>query len=250
MNLPEKNNNSILVIDQGNTLTKVALFENEELIFIKHLSSISSNVINNLEINGDAIPIGIISSVASDPSSITNYFKSIRWLILDHNTRLPIINKYSTPETLGKDRLAAVVGASALLPDKNILVIDIGTAITYDFITKNKEYIGGSISPGLTIRFKALHTFTGRLPLVESEVFNELTGNNTNKSILSGIMNGVLFELNGFINEYEQLYPGLEIILTGGDAFYFDKKLKSHIFASPNLVLNGLKLILQHNFEK
>ncbi len=250
MNLPGRNKNSILVIDQGNTLVKVALFENDELIFVKHLSSINAEEINNLGINSDAISTGIISSVADDPSSVTNFFKSIRWLILDHNTRLPITNKYATPETLGKDRLAAVVGASAIFPGKDILVIDIGTAITYDFITKNKEYIGGSISPGLTIRYKALHTFTGRLPLIESAVYNDLTGKNTHESILSGIMNGVLFELNGFINEYEQVYPGLEIILTGGDAFYFDKKLKSHIFASPNLVLNGLKLILQHNFEK
>lgn len=250
MNLPAKSNHTFLVIDQGNTLTKVALYEKDELTFVKHFTSFNSVDANSLEFNHKNISAGIISSVAAEPEKITDFFKTINWLILDHNTPIPVINKYSTPETLGKDRIAAVIAAASLLPGKDVLVIDAGTAITYDLITKNKEYIGGSISPGLTIRLKALHTFTGRLPLLKVMDFNDLTGTDTYGSILSGVMNGASFEINGFINEYERLYPGMEIILTGGDAIYFDKKLKSHIFASPNLVLNGLKLILQYNFEK
>lgn len=250
MNLSSKSNHTFLVIDQGNTLTKVALFEQDELIFDRLFSSFNASDANSLGINQKEISAGIISSVATDPGVIINLFKSVDWLILDHKTPLPVTNNYLTPETLGKDRIAAVIAASSLFPEKDILVIDAGTAITYDFITKDKRYIGGSISPGLTIRFKALHTFTGRLPLFETAVYDDLIGRDTYGSILSGVMHGAMFEINGFINEYEQLYPGLELILTGGDAIYFDKKLKSHIFASPNLVLNGLKLILQYNFEK
>lgn len=250
MKLPSKSNHTFLVIDQGNTLTKVALFGKDGLVFVRQFSTFTASDINSLGIIQEEISAGIISSVSSDPRIIKELFTSVDWLILDHKTPLPVTNNYSTPETLGKDRIAAVVAAASVFPDKDVLVIDAGTAITYDLISKDKIYIGGSISPGLAIRLKALHTFTGRLPLFEVTVFDDLIGRDTYGSILSGVMHGAIFEINGFINEYERLYPGLEIILTGGDAIYFDKKLKSHIFASPNLVLNGLKLILQHNFEK
>lgn len=155
-----------------------------------------------------------------------------------------------TPETLGKDRLAAVIAASNIFPGSDLLVIDAGTAITYDFINKDREYHGGSISPGINMRFKALNTFTGRLPLIDPEPFDQLIGLNTHEAILSGVMNGARYEMNGIIEDYQLKFPHLKTILTGGDAIYFDKKLKSNIFVSSNLVILGLKLILKYNFEK
>ncbi|HLO92495.1 MAG: type III pantothenate kinase [Chloroflexota bacterium] len=240
---------SYLVIDQGNTLIKVAYFENEGLEWVKTFSSFGVREIEALKLNEYNVKDGIISSVSGNPTQIISLIPNINWLVLDHKTPVPVTNKYKTPETLGKDRLAGVVAASVLFKGQDVLVIDAGTAITYDIITRNKEYLGGSITPGLMIRFKGLHTFTGRLPLYEPDYFNELTGVDTNSSIMSGVMVGTLLEIEGFINAYKQKYPDLITILTGGDAIYFDKILKSNIFALPNLVLNGLKLILQHKLE-
>lgn len=237
-----------IVIDQGNTLIKAALFVNDELHSLTTFSSIQD--VGNLGLNPSEIQAGIISSVSGNPLDFINIFPDIAWTVLDQKTPVPIINKYKTPETLGKDRLAGVVAASALYPDNDLLVIDAGTAITYDLITKNKEYLGGSITPGLRIRLKGLHTFTGRLPLYEPVSFDELTGIDTFSSIMSGVMKGTLLEMEGFINAYNKKYPNLITLLTGGDAIYFDKMLKSNIFALPNLVISGLKLILQYSLEK
>lgn len=239
-----------LVIDQGNTLIKVALFKNDNIEWIRTFSSFSSIEAQSSELNELNINAGIISSVSSDPVTITSLLPAINWLVLDQNTSLPVINLYDTPETLGKDRIAGAVAASAIFPGKDVLIIDAGTAITYDLINKEKKYLGGSIAPGLGIRFKGLHTFTGRLPLYQPDYFIGVTGKNTYESIMSGVMTGTLFEMEGFISSYKEKYPELITILTGGDANYFDKISKSNIFALPNLVLNGLKLILQHNLEK
>jgi len=187
--------------------------------------------------------------VADNPALYTALFLELTWIILDNQTPLPIKNNYQTPETLGKDRLAAVTGAYQLYPGQNVLVIDAGTAVTYDFINHKGEYAGGSISPGLTMRFRALHTFTTRLPLLQAEEISYLTGCNTRESILSGVMNGLRIEIDGIIDQYSILWPSFQVILTGGDAKYFEKILKNSIFASPNLVITGLKLILDYNLE-
>lgn len=243
-------NDNFLVIDQGNTLTKLALYINDDISWIKSFAKFGETEFDYIPVEAFKAKGGIISSVSDAPENTTRFLDSVKWIVLDHNTPVPIINKYFTPETLGKDRLAGVVAASHLFPGNDVLVIDAGTAITFDFINKNREYIGGSISPGLNLRFKALHTFTARLPLYEPNITNKLTGANTYESISSGVMNGALFEMDGFITEYKNKYKGLITILTGGDAAYFDKKLKNNIFASENLVLMGLKLILQYNLEK
>jgi type III pantothenate kinase len=169
--------------------------------------------------------------------------------LFSQNTSLPIINKYRTPETLGKDRLAGVVGAQHLLPACDILVIDAGTAITYDFITSSGEFIGGSISPGIAMRYKALNTYTDRLPLLNYYDNAKLIGDDTSTSIFSGVLNGAVAEMEGIIQQYREVYPGIKIILTGGDHNYFDKRLKIKTFAAPNLVLEGLNLILDFNIE-
>jgi type III pantothenate kinase len=158
-----------------------------------------------------------------------------------------VINKYNTPETLGKDRLAGVVGAMQLMPASDILVIDAGTALTYDIVTSSGEYLGGAISPGITMRYKALHTFTNRLPLLDYNDDAQLIGYDTSSCIHSGVLNGAAAEMEGIIQQYRQIYPGLRIILTGGDQNYFDKRLKIKTFAAPNLVLEGLNLILDFN---
>lgn len=265
MNLPQGSEFYSLIIDRGNTLVKVALFFGEELQWIKSFNTLSKEIISTLDFPSDDIQ-GIISSVSSSAEEIISNFEicglneRIQWMVFDHDTAIPLVNNYQSPGTLGKDRIAGVVAASALFPGKDVLVIDAGTAITYDLITKDKEYFGGSISPGLSIRFRGLHTFTGRLPLIDKPVLTGdntelersilLTGRNTEESIVTGVMNGALFEIDGFISAYTEKYPTLTTVITGGDAIYFDKKLKSHIFAIPNLVLNGLNLILRYNLEK
>ncbi|HLN54299.1 MAG TPA: type III pantothenate kinase [Lentimicrobium sp.] len=246
----QSGHDNYIVIDQGNTLIKVILFYDNEIRWLKVFKQIGIADRDKIRQEFDNVQYGIISSVASEPEVITALFPEIKWIILSHETPVPVINQYKTPATLGKDRLAAVVAASDLYQGKDILVIDTGTAITYDLVTKDKKYSGGSISPGLSLRFKALNAFTGRLPLLEASEFNGLTGVDTNESILSGVMNGALFEITGFINNYKENYPELIIILTGGDSDYFDKNVKSDIFVVPNLVAYGLKLILQYNLEK
>jgi type III pantothenate kinase len=155
-----------------------------------------------------------------------------------------------TSETLGADRLAAAVAAHSLMPSDNVLLINAGTAITYDVVTADGVHLGGAISPGIIIRYKALHTFTGRLPLLDEITDSPLIGQTTVGSILSGVLNGTLSEVDGMIERYGQLYSGMKTILSGGDNNYFDKRLKNKTFAIPNLVLTGLNITLDYNLEK
>jgi len=239
-----------LIIDIGNTLTKIALFQGNEMVAFSSVSTIDEKCIAHFCESDYKIENAIVSSVKEYPVQIDSYLKKNYFTVLfNHNTVVPITNRYSTPETLGKDRLAAVIGAQNFFKEANILVIDAGTAITYDLITSSHEYLGGGISPGITMRYKALHTFTGRLPLLEYYDDAQLIGDNTNTSIYSGVLNGALAEMEGIIQAYQLVYPELKIILTGGDHYYFDKRLKIKTFAAPNLVLEGLNLILQFNLE-
>jgi type III pantothenate kinase len=172
------------------------------------------------------------------------------FLELDHHTKLPIENLYETPETLGKDRLAAAVGANELFPDQNLLIIDAGTAITYDLVTENNQFLGGNISPGLEMRFKALNQFTGKLPLIShSDEYKEI-GQNTTDAIRAGVQNGILFEIGQTIDLFNRNYQNLQIIMTGGDSNFFDKKLNYSIFVHFNLTLIGLNRILEHNAKE
>lgn len=241
---------SKLIIDFGNTLAKVAVFQDDELIHLEKMSLVTTGYLDQLK--HDFLPVSaIISTVIEVPSHIRQYLEThFTFYELTHLTRLPISNLYNSPETLGKDRLAAVTGASALFPLHDCLVIDIGTCITYDFIDKNACYHGGAISPGISLRFKALHNFTSKLPLVPYKNFEGLTGTTTEESILSGVLNGTTAELKCIINDYCSIYPEIKVVLTGGDFNYFDKKLKSNIFAVPNLVLIGLNVILDFNVKK
>ncbi len=174
--------------------------------------------------------------------------KASRLLFVRSGLLLPIKVLYKTPETLGNDRLANVCAAWSLYPEQNSLVIDLGTCIKYDFVSASGTYPGGSISPGLSMRYKALTRFTSQLPYFKPvDEFPELTGQSTEGAIRSGVENGILEEVNGIIARYQELFDQTRIILTGGDHSKFADKLKSVIFAAPNLTLTGLKVILDHN---
>jgi type III pantothenate kinase len=238
-----------LVIDIGNTRTKAAVFDHSEMI--EEYAVKCSPVALAEEITGKFPDIhsAIVSSVNdSDADLISLIGKKVNHLIeIDASTPIPIKNLYQTPWTLGKDRLAALVGAYSLFPGSNILIIDAGTAITCDFLGADKQYSGGNISPGMEMRFKALNSFTGRLPReTATEVFPDI-GFDTKTAIISGVIKGILFEMKGYIGEFSKKYKGLKIILTGGDANFFVKKLKRTIFVIPNLTLTGLNYILQFN---
>jgi type III pantothenate kinase len=239
-----------LIIDTGNTLTKLALFLGREMVAFSSFAGVDARHIIKFCKSNSLITNAILSTVKEYPSEIDLYLSQhYNTVFFSHTTSVPVENKYGTPETLGKDRLAGAIGAQQMFPSSDNLVIDAGTAITYDLITAEGEYLGGAISPGITMRYKALHTFTSRLPLLNYYDDAQLIGDDTATSIHSGVLNGTVAEMEGIIQRYQLVYPGLKIILTGGDHNYFDKRLKIKTFAAPNLVLEGLNLILDFNIE-
>ncbi len=233
-----------VVIDAGNTTIKVGLFLHEvpESVQVMKESEVVK-LCNNLP----ASPI-IVSSVGQDLHHVLNLITNKRRvLVLDQNTPIPIFNAYKSPNTLGTDRLAGCIGAKRLFPALPCLVIDMGTCITYDFIDIKNQYIGGSISPGIDIRFKALHNFTSRLPLLTKSGIPSLVGDDTPSCIQSGVINGISAEINGIIDRYLDMHKDLKVIICGGDAKFFETSIKHPIFASPDLVLTGLYSILLYN---
>ncbi|MEI8086383.1 MAG: type III pantothenate kinase [Paludibacter sp.] len=240
-----------LCIDQGNSSTKVGIFDNDILheLFVYEVFNTNEawKLVSNFSIDNC-----IISSVINENRELLDVLKSnsSNFISLCHNTAIPIENRYETPETLGNDRLAAVVGAAYLKPNNDVLVIDAGTAITYDFIDANGVYWGGNIAAGINLRLQSLHEFTKKLPLVEITIESPLIGNNTKTALISGALHGIVFEMDGYITSLKTKYPQLSTFLTGGSTFYFDTKLKNAIFAEKNLVLIGLNRILQYNVQK
>ena len=245
-----------LVIDMGNTSVKLGLFSSGELKAYLVLPEFRMSELRNFLDENGAPENVILSSVIMKNEELENYLSTNFFLLkLDHKTDLPIKKLYQTPETLGNDRLAGAVGAAFSFPHEPVLLIDAGTCIKYDFVNAAGEYAGGAISPGLNMRFQAMHNYTARLPLINPDMLktNEdihLTGDSTNNSLLAGGAKGALFEMEGFINAYEERYPGLNVILTGGDASFFELHLKRKIFALPQLVLLGLNIILEHNLKQ
>jgi type III pantothenate kinase len=234
-----------LVVDYGNSAAKVGIFNHQNMI--EHFTFRSLQALNDFIITTSFSNI-IVSSVNADAETIVSWAgKATVKLILNKNLRLPINNLYATPETLGMDRLAAVCGAFQLYPLRNSLVIDAGTCITYDFIDREGNYHGGGISPGLSMRFKAVHTLTAKLPLVSPKKNIKLIGSTTETCIQSGVVNGLLAEIDGIILQYREKFDGLNVILCGGDAGFFENQTKASIFASPELVLIGLNSILIYN---
>ena len=169
------------------------------------------------------------------------------FLQLTHHTQIPILNRYKTPETLGKDRLAAVIGAQVEFPGQNCLVIDAGTCITYDLLTADKTYHGGTIAPGIQMRLEAMHKMTAKLPLAERSPLGPIIGTSTTTALQNGAQWGALLEAKAFIDQCEEHYGSLQVIFTGGDAGFFEKHLKRKIFVNQHLVLTGLNKILTYN---
>jgi type III pantothenate kinase len=166
---------------------------------------------------------------------------------LDHNTRVPVTTPVGKPETIGADRLALVVAAVTLFPGKNNLAIGLGSAITYNFINKYKEFIGGGISPGMEMRFRSLQQFTAKLPLVKADWNFPLAGYDTRTNILSGVILGMAKEIDGIIGAYEEKYDNFNVLLSGGDGVYFTRHLKKKIFTDPHLIYKGLYAISEYN---
>jgi type III pantothenate kinase len=194
----------------------------------------------------------ILSSVASVDPFLYDDLKAAFSFFLEVNnqTPMPMKIKYRTPETLGLDRLAAAIGAREIFPDRDLLVIDAGTAITFDLIEREGTFLGGNISPGLKTRFRALHEFTQKLPLAEETDQLILIGQSTEEAISAGVVNGMVFEIDGMIDEVKKKYPEIQPVLTGGDARFFERRLKSHIFVKFEITLIGLNRILEYNVEK
>jgi type III pantothenate kinase len=241
-----------LVIDIGNTRSKAALFDEDHLLEHFYFDKNPQNQVKKLLTEHPEIRFSIVSSVVNHSKETVNLLQhKSNCVEFNSNTLLPVSVEYDSPETLGRDRIAAAVGAFKLFKGKNVLSIDAGTCIKFDFVTKEGVYKGGSISPGIGMRFNALNAFTDKLPLVAADMdFKTLIGQSTQGSIQSGVQNGAIFEVKGFVDVYSTQYPGLNIVLSGGDSSFFEGSLKNSIFVSPNLVLIGLNEILNFNVSQ
>lgn len=233
-----------LVIDVGNTKIKLGFFHEEKLKEVKIFDQLSDV---KTFIKTYSLDNVIISSVRISYEEILNEIEiNQNPILLDYKTALPFENLYKS-ETIGLDRIAAVAGAQALYPDHNIVVIDLGTCITYEVLENGKKYYGGAISPGLFMRFQSMHNFTARLPLVKPESNFNFIADNTIEAMQSGVAFGIQAEIDTYIQEVKRKYSPLTSIITGGDAKFFETKLKEPIFAIPELVLVGLNAILRYN---
>ncbi len=241
-----------LIFDVGNTATKVAVYEGYEKkvsISARHLS------VEKLQATFEPLMDGIKSAIISTVRDLPEFVIDIATLgipnvhVVSRHTRLPFKNEYETPETLGPDRLAAVAGAYYLYPGRSVLVIDAGSAVTYDFLS-GKTYMGGNISPGLSMRFRALHKFTGRLPLGSTLQKYSTPGKNTLEAISAGVTDGLIFEINSYIRSFQENNLDSMIILTGGDSGYLKERICCKVNYQPDLVLDGLNHILEYNAEK
>jgi type III pantothenate kinase len=227
-----------IVVDAGNTRIKTGVFKGDRLQEVLYFGSEDWNALKSFLLE-HRFENTIVSSVRSE--------KETRWILqLLHNPirfhsgmELPLKNTYTTPDTLGADRLANVV-AAATLAKGAALVLDIGTCIKFDIIDDQKTYLGGSISPGINLRYKSLNDYTGALPLIEDNSKAEWFGDSTSTCIHAGVMQGIQGEINYFLDFYSNKYPDLTIFVTGGDAHCFDFQIKNNIFVEQNLTLYGL----------
>jgi len=237
-----------LVADAGNTRIKLAVFDGLKMVHLQVDREWSSSGIVNMLKHFPGIERSLFCVVREVPDWLPIVLNShnIVYQELSHTMPLPIRIGYQTPETLGHDRIAVVAGAADQFPGTNVLAIDAGTALTMDIVTADGEYPGGTISPGLRMRFSALHRQTFSLPEVRPENEVPLIGMNTHDAILAGVVNGMIYEIDNSINSLKNKYNDLHVILTGGDSGYLSNHLKNAIFVNENLVLNGLSAILRN----
>ena len=235
-------------IDMGNTSTKIAFFEGEKMqshhMVENHLEEIIALVESH---QPDRVLVSSVGNEELTHQVIEQISQLCDVQLLSTKMKTSFSNAYQSLDTLGLVRFAAVAGAYHLYPNQNVLIIDAGTCLTLDFVDKEGVYQGGSILPGLQMRLQALHQLTNRLPLIESEWPEDFIGKNTKQSIQTGVLQGMVHELDGFIEQYRAEYGKVILILCGGDAHFFESRSKNEIFAHPNLVLEGMNSILNIN---
>jgi type III pantothenate kinase len=236
-----------IVVDYGNSAAKVGIFKGPNLVE-QHIFTEQLDLKSFLQnFSAEAF---IISSVRSDTDAMLEWTNASKVFRLSAELPLPITLEYDTPHTLGVDRIAAACGAWQKFPNQNTMVIDAGTCITYEIVEKSGRYLGGAISPGLKMRFDAMHTFTAKLPQLQAADNAPWIGKNTTDCMQSGVINGLTGEIETMISRYSQEFDGLKVILCGGDTSFFENKLKASIFAIPELVLSGLNNILNYNVSQ
>lgn len=241
----------ILAIDVGNTRIKAAVFEDttilESVVFLK---TEFEKKIQTILKKYEKLTHLVVSSVSDlEKKAFLVFENDVKIHFVSHNDSFPFANGYETPQTLGVDRMVLAAGATLQFPKKNRLVIDAGTCVTYDFIDESDNYLGGAISPGLRLRYEALHNFTAKLPLLKLENPQHFVGKSTSGSLHSGVVNGLVYEIDGFIEEYKTLYSNFIIILTGGDTEFLAKRLKNTIFANSNFLLESLNQTFQYKIK-
>lgn len=234
-----------LVLDQGNTLCKAAIFDGQQCIqTLLFEPTIGTQQVEQLIEQYGPFGGAIYCSTAERDESFEQYLRAESVLVFHHTTKIPLTNLYHTPHTLGLDRLATAVGAAERFKGQDLIIFDLGSAITIDFVSANGEFLGGNISAGLSMRLEALHRFTGRLPRVDvSDMSLEPYGKDTKSALILGAVRGIVNEIEGYIDENRNKI----VIFAGGDALFFEKQIKKPIFADCQATLSGLLSILEYN---
>lgn len=241
-----------LIIDIGNSFSKLILFKGNEIALFEKYNVLDRIHLEKISINFPETSSALLSNVGKNQEWITDCLNhlNIKTSVLNRNLSFPFTIEYKSLETLGVDRLALIAGAYENFSNKDVLVIDAGSCITYDFMNQNNTYLGGGIAPGLQMRLKAMHEHTAKLPLINWENNDpELIGQTTKDCMLSGTVHGIRAEVAGIIERYKMRYPNLMVIITGGDQMLFDKDLKSGIFADSYLLAKGMNFILNYNAD-
>jgi len=241
----------ILTIDVGNTRIKGAVFEGDILLenFVFMKTEVQKNIQNILKKYQKTTHLVVASVGDVEKQSFLEFSSILNIHFISHKDLFPFINRYETPHTLGIDRMVLAAGATLQFPNQNRLIVDAGTCVTYDFVDQNDNYLGGAIAPGLRLRYEALHDFTAKLPLLTLENPKHFIGKSTSESIHSGVVNGLVYEIDGFINQYKSQYSNFIIILTGGDAEFLANRLKNTIFANSNFLLESLNQTFQYKIK-
>lgn len=243
-----------LIIDAGNTVVKIAVFEGSSVVLKKRNTyDFFYEDLEKILFEYPKIKKAIVSSVSNvDKEQLIDFCeeKKIGLMMLSSDTKIPFVNLYKTPVTLGVDRIALMAAAVNKFELQNCLVIDAGSCITYDFINSKKEYYGGTISLGLQMRYTSLHEYTAQLPLLSPKKVNSFVGNTTENAIHAGVCLALETEINGVIQYFSNKYANVVVILTGGDAEFLSIRLKNGIFVLPNFLIEGLNHILDYNTNK
>ena len=238
-----------LIIDFGNTQAKIAVFDGNEMIRFESYPSLDLIRLKS-DFDLESFDGVLLASVIDHDPDLEAYINSLPGgHVVSASSQLPFTNTYGSPSSLGVDRMANAAALRTRYSGRNALCIDMGTCIKYDFVDRSGAYLGGAISPGFGMRFSALNTFTDKLPLIEPQATKDFIGTDTNSSMVSGVFQGIVAELNGVIMNYIAKFGDVEIVMTGGDASFFENEVKNSIFADAFFTLRGLNAILKVNAD-